>query len=158
MKGSPAVIEMLQQAVSAEALSERQYLCDAEMLDILSLPGLAKQLRKLGKDERHHGKDFSRQLVFFETAPIIAPDPTIRHANVSELLANQLRLETIAVTLYTSAIEVCIAERDYATRRVFEDTLMDEIEHVRFVESQIETMKQAGGEGQYIQAFIAVEE
>jgi len=153
MTGKQPVIDLLQRAVSSESLAANQYVCDAAALENLSLPKLAKKLRETSKDERSHLKHFVERLVFLETAPLINPESTSGNGSVTELLKNDLRLEMEAVVLYTEAVSVCMSESDPETRRIFEETLGDEEDHVNFLEGQLDLISRIG-ESAYIQSYI----
>jgi len=55
-------------------------------------------------------------------------------------------LEHEAVKLLTAAIEHCVTVGDFNTRAKLEVILTSEEEHIDWIETQIETMKQVGTE------------
>jgi len=157
MKGDPRVLEILQSAVSAESLSHAQYIADAEWLDYLGLPTLAAKMREESAEEQGHLTRYCRRLTFLETAPVINPDPTVGHSSITDLLRNQLRLESGAVEMYQRGVDVSRESGDSVSRQIFELTLADEEDHVRFLEGQLGIIAMLG-EGQYVQAYVQIAE
>jgi bacterioferritin len=66
--------------------------------------------------------------------------------NVKEQLEGDLKLEIAAVEMYNSAVEVCRAEGDNASRELFERLLKDEEAHVDWLEAQVYQIKEIGYE------------
>jgi len=157
MKGDPKVIALLQQAVSSEAQAEHQYIADAEWLDRIGLGDLAKFIRARANQEQEHFADFSRRLIFFGTDPIAAPPATVAWANITDMLVHQLAQESGAVTLYTEACRVCLAQSDFVTFDIFREILADEQDHVRYIEGGQYLLGQMG-EPNFLQAYVRVPE
>lgn len=157
MNGSPKVIEVLQRAVSGEALAEHQYLCDAEALALIGLSDLAAKMHAEANEEKAHLARFARRLIFLEAAPLVKPLPSTEQNSVTAMLRNQLRLEMEAVALYREGVTVSLAEGDPVSRGIFEETLADEEDHVRFLEGQLALVAKLG-EVNYIQAYVKLPE
>jgi bacterioferritin len=63
-----------------------------------------------------------------------------------EQLKAALKQEMNAVALFREAITHCAKVADYTTRHILEDMVKDEEEHVDWLETQLETIKQIGVE------------
>jgi bacterioferritin len=66
--------------------------------------------------------------------------------HVKQQLERQLQLELDAVASYNKSIEVCRAEGDNASRKLFEKMLHDEEGHVDWLEAQLHQVKELGYE------------
>ncbi|HEX8056689.1 MAG TPA: ferritin-like domain-containing protein, partial [Novosphingobium sp.] len=64
--------------------------------------------------------------------------------SVEELLKADLELEYEAVPLLKEAIAHCETVRDYNSRELFEDILDSEEEHIDFLETQFDMIKNMG--------------
>ena len=63
---------------------------------------------------------------------------------VLENLNLELQLEIEAVEALREAITHCQGVGDYTTRKMFEDMIADEEEHVDWLENQLEAIRQIG--------------
>ena len=55
-----------------------------------------------------------------------------------------MKLEDIALPLYRDAVEHCEKVRDYGSRDLLQAILVNEEEHVDFLETQFDLIKQVG--------------
>ena len=55
-----------------------------------------------------------------------------------------MKLEDIALPIYRDAVEHCEKVRDYGSRDLLQAILVDEEEHVDFLETQFDLIKQVG--------------
>ena len=67
-------------------------------------------------------------------------------ANVKKQLESDLVLEEEAVKELKPAIKVCLEELDHASRELLEHILVDEEEHIDWIEGQLHIIKEAGYE------------
>ena len=67
-----------------------------------------------------------------------------------EYLECDMKLEDIAIPIYRDAVEYCESIRDYGTRDLLQSILLNEEEHVDYLETQYDLIKQMGIEN-YIQ-------
>jgi len=64
--------------------------------------------------------------------------------DVKEILECDMKLEDIALPIYRDGVEHCEKVRDYGTRDLLQSILLDEEEHVDFLETQFDLIKQVG--------------
>ena len=55
-----------------------------------------------------------------------------------------MKLEDIALPIYRDAVEHCEKVRDYGSRDLLQGILVNEEEHVDFLETQFDSIKQMG--------------
>ena len=67
-----------------------------------------------------------------------------RHESIEEVLKGDLALEQEAMPLLKEAIAHCETVRDYISREILEDILEGEEEHVDFLETQFDLIKNMG--------------
>jgi len=63
---------------------------------------------------------------------------------VQEILECDMKLEDIALPIYRDAVEHCEKVRDYGSRDLLQAILVDEEDHVDFLETQFDLIKQVG--------------
>jgi bacterioferritin len=73
--------------------------------------------------------------------------------NVEECLSADLDLERQAHPALTEAIAYCEQVNDYVSRELFKDILQGEEEHIDWLETQLELIKQVGLQN-YLQSQI----
>ena len=63
---------------------------------------------------------------------------------VKKQLESDLQIELNAIEELKPGIKLCMEELDHATRELLEEILVDEEEHVDWIESQLHIIKEAG--------------
>lgn len=86
--------------------------------------------RKIAIAEMKHAERLAERLDYLNGVPTITPDPIFVGGSLIEMLAQDERNEEEAITLYKQAIQVAAEEGDYTTRRLLEDILAEEEEHI----------------------------
>jgi bacterioferritin len=86
--------------------------------------------RKIAIAEMKHAERLAERLDYLNGVPTITPDPIFVGGSLVEMLAQDERNEEEAITLYKQAIQAAAEEGDYTTRRLLEDILAEEEEHI----------------------------
>jgi bacterioferritin len=145
MDGSPAVIEMLNEVLTAELTAVNQYFIHSRMCDNWGYDRLAEKLRHESIDEMKDADSIIERILYFDGVPNMQRlNPVGVGQTVSEQLQLDLELERSAIDRYNRGIELCVAEGDNGTRELFERQLRGEEEHLDWIESQLELIRQVG--------------
>jgi bacterioferritin len=154
MKGHPKVISQLNRILTCELTAINQYFLHARMFKHWGLEKLnEKEYKKSIQDMKHADKLIERVL-FLEGLPNLQQLDKLRIGEHSqEMLDCDLAMVTEQLVALRDAIKVCEAERDYVSRDLLEDLLEDEEEHLDWIESQNELIKQTGIQN-YLQSQI----
>jgi bacterioferritin len=154
MKGHPKVISQLNRILTCELTAINQYFLHARMFKHWGLGKLnEKEYKKSIQDMKHADKLIERVL-FLEGLPNLQQLDKLRIGEHSqEMLDCDLAMVTEQLVALRDAIKVCEAERDYVSRDLLEDLLEDEEEHLDWIESQNELIKQTGIQN-YLQSQI----
>ena len=84
-------------------------------------------------------------ILYLEGVPNVQRLGTVKIGeSVPEQLKSDLAKEKEMVTLLTEAIQHCTKVGDFTTRHLLEDMVADEDEHIDWIETQHETIKQTG--------------
>jgi bacterioferritin len=98
-------------------------------------------------DEMRHAERIIDRVLYFDGTPNMQRLFPVR---VGETVAEQLELDLAveheAVPRLNRAIELCVEVGDSGTRELLADILVSEEEHVDWLETQLETIRQIGVE------------
>ncbi|MPY93959.1 MAG: bacterioferritin [Acidimicrobiia bacterium] len=145
MQTDPAVIELLNEVLTAELTAINQYFVHAKMLENWGVYGLAAKERTESIDEMEHADKLIDRILFLEGTPNMQRLFPVRVGeNVEEMLRLDLELEGEAVARYRAGIELCVEKGDQGTREFLADRLIDEEEHVDWLETELDLVARIG--------------
>ncbi|MCI5097586.1 MAG: bacterioferritin [Rhodobacteraceae bacterium] len=138
MKGDPKVIEYLNRALRIELTAVSQFWLHYRLQKDWGYGKLAKKMREESIEEMEHADKLIDRIIFLEGHPNLQTlDPLRIGENVRETLTCDLDAEMEAVKLYSEARKFCAEAGDYASMHLFEELILDEQEHIDFLETQI---------------------
>jgi bacterioferritin len=146
MKGSPKVIEQLNNALREELTAINQYFLHAEMCENWGYEKLSEYIKRQSIGEMKHAEALMERLLFLDGSPAMKPMELTVGKNVKEMIQSDLDLELGAVRDYNTAIQIAVAEKDNGSRDLFVQLLKDEEEHVDWLEAQLHQIKELGYE------------
>jgi len=147
MRADPKVLEYLNKSLKHELTAVSQYWLHYRMLDNWGYKDLAKKWRKESIEEMEHADTLTARILFLEGLPNFQTINPLRIGqNIKEILEADLEAETDARALYLEAAQYCMTVNDRVTKNLFEKLTSDEEEHIDFLETQLELIKQIGVE------------
>ena len=154
MQGSPEVIEMLNDILTAELTAVNQYFIHARMCGNWGLDGLAAKFREESIDEMRDAEAIMDRILHLEGLPNMQRlNPISIGETVPEQLRADLALEVAAVDRYNAGVALAVAHGDNGTRDLLERQLVDEEAHADWLEAQIGLIETVGVEN-YLARFI----
>lgn len=145
MKGNKKVIDYLNEVLRAELTAINQYFLHAEMLNNWGYQKLYQYARRESIEEMHHAEEVMERILFLDGSPIMTETFPLRIGkNVKEQFENDLKLEMEALPRLNEAIKAATDARDNGSRDLFEKILIDEEEHVDWLEAQLHMIKEVG--------------
>lgn len=146
MKGSPKVIEQLNEILTAELTAINQYFIHAKMCGDWGYERLHQKVRAESIDEMKHADEVIERILFLEGIPNVQRYGKITVGEtVKEQFDLDLQMEYAAVDRFRAAIKICRDEEcDEASAEMLEHMLVSEEEHVDWLETQLELIKQVG--------------
>lgn len=145
MKGDPKVIEYLNKGLRSELTAINQYWIHYRLLDDWGYLDLAKKWRAESIEEMQHADKFTQRIIFLEGLPNMQTlDPIRIGQNVKEILEADLKAEHEARLLYQEAATYCQSVKDYPSKDLFEELMVDEEGHIDFLETQLDLVDKLG--------------
>ena len=145
MRGDAKVIDYLNAVLKNELTAVNQYWLHYRLLDDQGFKKLAEYERHESIDEMRHADKLIARIFFLDGFPGMQALNRLRIGEtVPEVLQADLDLEYEACAVLRDAIQHCETVRDYVSRELFEEILEAEEEHIDFIETQQEMIKQMG--------------
>ena len=145
MKAKEGVVELLNTILTEELTVINQYFLHAKMCDNWGYERLEKNVRARSFSEMKDADKIIEHILYLEGVPNVQRLGTVQIGeSVPEQLKSDLAKEKAMVTLLTEAIQHCIKVGDFTTRHLLENMVTDEDEHIDWLETQQETIKQVG--------------
>lgn len=145
MKGDKTIITWLNTALKAELTAINQYFLHSRMLKDWGVTKLAEHEYKESIEEMEHADKIIERILFLEGLPNLQDLGKLYIGEtVQEILECDMKLETEAVPMYREAVAHCESLRDYGTRDLLQSILVEEEEHVDFLETQFDMIKNMG--------------
>ena len=150
MKGDTAIIEALNEILTAELTAINQYFIHHKMCENWGYQRLAKKKREESIEEMKHADAVIGRILYFDGIPNMQRLSPIRIGeNPVEQHKLDLAVETEAVNRLNKAIAVCREKGDNGSRELLEDILVNEEESVDWLEAQLHIIEEIGKE-QYL--------
>lgn len=145
MRGDPAIIEALNEVLTAELTAVNQYFLHAKMCDNWGYRKLAKYVRDESIDEMRHAEELIERILYLEGIPNLQRLSGLRIGeDVREQFESDLQVEYEAVVRLNKGIALAVERGDGGTRELFARILLAEEEHTDWLETQLETIRQIG--------------
>ena len=145
MKGNDEIIRLLNDVLCAELTGINQYFIHAMMCANWRYKRLAEHSRAESIEEMKHAQAIIERILYLDGQPNMQKYMKITvGANVPDQHTNDLRLEKDAVARLNAGIELCRANEDNGSRSLLERLLVDEEEHVDWLESQLQQIEDMG--------------
>jgi bacterioferritin len=145
MQGDAAIIEMLNEVLTAELTAINQYFIHAKMCDNWGYDRLADKIRDESIDEMKDAEAIIERILYLDGVPNLQ---RLGSVTVGETVAEQfdldLAVEVAAVERYNRGIALAVDKGDNGTRELLERRLLGEESHADWLESQIELIRQVG--------------
>lgn len=145
MQGSPRVIELLNEALTAELTAVNQYFIASKMAADWGYAKLAKDYYDESIGEMKHAEALIERILYLDGTPNMQRLFSVRvgEGAIEQFRAN-LEMERAAVERYQRGIALCTEDGDPGTRVLLEGFLRDEEHHVDEAESELDNLDQLG--------------
>ncbi len=145
MKGDAKVIAVLNQVLKAELTAINQYFLHSEMCENWGYHRLAEVTKKESIGEMKHAEALMERILLLEGTPNMSDYFKINiGTSVKQQLQSDLQLEYDAVKRLNAGINTCVAAKDNGSRELLEKILVEEEEHIDYLEAQLHAIDEIG--------------
>ena len=145
MKGNEKIIALLNDFLADELTAISQYMVHSEMCANWGYDKLHKATEKRAIDEMKHAEKLIGRILFLEGQPVVSTLNKISvGATVEAQLKNDLAAEAGAIKAYNDGIRLCLDLGDNGSRELIDGNLLDEEEHLDWLEAQLDQINQMG--------------
>ncbi len=145
MQGNQAVLDVLNDVLTAELTAINQYFLDAKMCANWGYERLAEKIKADSIDEMKDADSLIDRILYLDGLPNLQRLGVVQVGEtVVEKLKLALQLETEAIARLQAGIATCVTEGDNGSRMVLEEILEGEEEHADWLESQLDLVAQMG--------------
>ena len=133
-KASDELLELMNQAIAREMQVSIQYMW--QHIQWMGVKGfiVKDQLKLIAINEMIHAELIADRLNYLGGIPTTKPDEIKVGETLKEMIENNSWAEKEAITLYKYIINKCRDEDDVVTRKLFEQILEDEENHLDMFE------------------------
>lgn len=157
MKGDKKVIQFLNKVLANELTAINQYFLHSRMYKDWGITKLAAKEYEESIDEMKHADLLIERILFLEGLPNLQDlNKLLIGEHVQEMIECDLKIEHIAHVDLKEAVLYCESVQDFTSRELFRSILDSEEEHIDWLETQLEMIKQMGVQN-YIQLQSAAE-
>jgi bacterioferritin len=127
---SEKLLDLLNKGIAAELQVSIQYMW--QHVQVTGIDGAVVNgiFRQVAIVEMKHAEKLAERLNYLNSVPTTKPDPVFVGGSLIEMLKQNEQNEEEAIQLYKHAIQVASEEGDYTTRRLLEDILSEEENHI----------------------------
>ena len=145
MRGDPEILDLINEVLTGELTAINQYFVHAKMCDNWGYRRLGEKVRDESIEEMKHAEALVERILYLEGVPNLQRlGPLHVGETVQEQFESDLGVEREALSRLGDGIALCLAKGDHGSRDLLESILTDEEEHVDWLETQLETIRQIG--------------
>ena len=145
MKAREGVVDRLNAILTIDLTAINQYFVQSEMVRNWGFQRTAERLREVSMDEMRDAQRLVQHILYLEGLPNLQRLGSIKVGeSVAENLQLDLDSEVSALETLAEVIAHCEQVGDFGTREILEDMVREEEEHVDWLETQQETIRQVG--------------
>ena len=145
MKGDSRIIDLLNDVLVGELTAVNQYFLHAKMLLNWGYQHLGKKVREESIDEMKHSDRLIERILFLDGLPNLQKlNKLTIGTGVIEILKNDLAYELGTIPKLNQGMATCRDLGDNGSEDLLRHILVESEEHVDWLESQLELVKQMG--------------
>jgi bacterioferritin len=136
---------LLNEVLTGELTAVNQYFIHAKMCGNWGFTRLEDKVRAESIEEMKHAEALIERILFLEGTPNLQRLGNVRVGEtVPEQFDLDLQVELEALELLRRAIAACLEAGDHGSRELFEHMLVNEEEHVDWLETQKDAIARTG--------------
>ena len=145
MQGDKSIIQLLNAQLTRELTAVNQYFLHARMYRQWGLARIGEVEFRESIEEMKHADRLIERILMLEGLPNLQSLGKLRIGeNAPEMLRADLEVERESQAALKDGIGACETARDYVSREILEDILDDTEDHIDWIETQLELIRQVG--------------
>lgn len=145
MQGNAKIIQQLNARLADEFAAINQYMVHSEMCADWGYERFHETVEKRAIEEMKHAEELIARILFLEGSPTVRELSPIKiGADVEAQFKNDLAVEAQAIKDYNQDIKLALELGDNGTRKLLQSLLRDEEDHLDWLETQLEQIRQIG--------------
>ena len=145
MQGDARIIELLNEVLTGELTAINQYFVHAKMCGNWGFGRLEEKIREESIEEMKHAEALVERILFLDGVPNLQRLGNLMIGeSVTEQFASDLALEMAALELLRTCIAAALDAGDTGSRELFEHILVNEEEHIDWLETQQAAIARTG--------------
>jgi bacterioferritin len=154
MQGSSAIIDFLNEALTAELTAINQYFAHSKLCENWGWHRLAHKYREESLEEMRDAEHLIDRILILDGMPNLQRLGSVRIGEtVKEQLDVDRELEIAAIERYRRGVQLAVEEGDPGTRELLERLVIGEESHLDWIDTQLTMIDDIGVE-LYTQAQI----
>ena len=126
---SKKLLEILNKAIAREIQVAIQYMWQHVQWSGVKGFSVQDELEKIAITEMKHAEKIAERLFYLGGIPTTKPDPINVGKSLKQMIAQDIKDEANAITLYKQIIDMAEKEGDTTTAFIFREILEDEEDH-----------------------------
>ena len=122
--------ELLNKGIAREIQVSVQYMWQHVLARGIKGAAIEDIFREISITEMKHAESIAERLAYLGGIPTTKPDPIFIGGSLEEMIENDVKAEEEAMALYKQTIKVAEEEGDTTTKRLFEEILGHEEDHL----------------------------
>jgi bacterioferritin len=127
---SKKLLDLLNKGIARELRVSIQYMWQHILAKGIEGAMVENLFREIAIAEMKHAEDLAERLTFLDGVPTTSHEPVHVGHSLDDMLKENVQAEEEAIRLYKEAIQVASKEGDFTTRRLLEEILSQEEEHL----------------------------
>ena len=127
---SKKLLDLLNKGIARELQVSIQYMWQHVLAKGIEGAIVENLFREIAITEMKHAEDLAERLAFLNGVPTTIHEPVHIGHSLDDMLKENVQAEEEAIRLYKEAIQVAGKEGDFTTRRLLEEILSQEEEHL----------------------------
>jgi bacterioferritin len=145
MQGDKDVIAILNEQLTAELTAINQYWLHYKLQENNGWVKLAKHTRHESIEEMGHADKLAERIIFLDGLPNFQRLSPLRIGQtVTEMFECDMKVEVEAVERLRRGIKLMRERDDVTSANLFEEILSNEEEHIDYLETQLDLVRQLG--------------
>ncbi|HHO50273.1 MAG TPA: bacterioferritin [Deltaproteobacteria bacterium] len=148
VKAGREIIDALNEVLTAELTAINQYFLHAKMMESWGYLRLYEKVHRESIDEMKHSNRVIERILYLDGVPNVQRLGRVRIGEqIEEMFRADVALEEEAIPRLNSAIALCREHGDSGTRHLLEEILVDEEEHLDWLEAQLHLIGEVSLQG-----------